>query len=139
MDLAMEKEIKKAKKLVLKKEWQLYYWLEQIAKIWCHKKSEATKYDNGNKQWSQISQQNNEYPQHFHQDKQNSMLKKTYYNAEGTEVAFTQARDLSKVTCYNCEKKVILQWPVLRRILKKHKFILKCAKPRSKQVMTKMN
>ena len=41
----------------------------------------------------------------FIKTNKNSYAKKNNYRAEGTEVAFTQARDLSEVTCYHCGKK----------------------------------
>ena len=70
-------------------------------------------------------------------DKTNMTIygKKNNYKADGMEAAFAQVKDLSEVTCYHGT----LQKPVLRRRLKKHKFILNFAKLCSKQVMMKMN
>ena len=64
--------------------------------------------------------------------------KRSNYKAEGTEVAFTQTRDLSKVTCYHCDQKGFVQKLVLKGKLKKVKSILMCPNQTLKK-MKKMN
>ena len=51
--------------------------------------------------------------------------KENNFKSERTEVAFAQTRDLSKVTCYHCRKKDIMQKHVSRRKSNRSMFIPK--------------
>ena len=106
MDLATKRKIKEAREYKLKKGSVTLLLIRAD-----HGRYGAMK----NQMQQNITMETNNYPKSIDETMDilntfikmnlNNYAKKSNYKAEGLEVMFTQARDLSKVTCYHCGKK----------------------------------